>query len=79
VVEVVDVDVVVLDSVVEVTLDDVVVGIGVVLDVLLDVLVDEVLDDVVVGRGGQAPGASAFVALNFPGSSRVIVPPNDAQ
>jgi hypothetical protein len=34
---------------------------------------------VVVGRGGHAPGAGASFALNLPGSSRVIVPPNVAQ
>ena len=67
-------DVVVLVCVVEVTLDEVVVGMGVVLVDVLDELVV-----VVVGRGGHAPGAGASFALNLPGSSRVIVPPNVAQ
>src|SRR5262245_24988599 len=66
--------VVVLDCVVEVLLDVVVVGIGALDDEVLDVLVV-----VVVGRGGHATGAGAFLALNLPGSSRVIVPPNVAQ
>jgi hypothetical protein len=60
-------------EVVDVLLDDVVVGIGEVLELLVEVLV--VLVEVVVGRGGQAPGVGAFLALNFPISSRVIVPP----
>jgi hypothetical protein len=64
-------------EVVDVLLDDVVVGIGDVLELLVEVLV--VLVEVVVGRGGQAPGAGAFLALNLPISSRVIVPPWVAQ
>jgi hypothetical protein len=71
VVDDVEVDVVVLEAVV--------VGTGDVLEELLDVLVVELLVDVVVGRGGQATGAGAFFASNFPGSSRVTVPPSVAQ
>ena len=71
---VVEDEVVVLVCVVDVTLDEVVVGTGVVLVEVLDELVV-----VVVGRGGHAPGAGASFALNLPGSSRVIVPPNVAQ
>ena len=40
------------------------VGTGEVLDDEVEVLV--VLVDVVVGGGGQATGAGAFLALNFP-------------
>jgi hypothetical protein len=52
---------VVLDCDVDVTLEDVVVGTG---EVLVDVL-EVLVVVVVVGRGGQAPGADAFRALNF--------------
>ena len=64
-------------DVVEVTLEDVVVGTGEVLEVLVEVLV--LLVVVVVGRGGQATGAGASLALNLPIVSRVITPPKVAQ
>jgi len=61
-------------EVVEVT---VVVGTGEVLELLLEVLVVLVVE--VVGRGGHAIGAGAFLELNLPTTSWLIAPPNVAQ